>query len=358
MKSLILVLTISLGISVFAQNTYVPDDNFEQELINLGYDSGTLNDFVPTANIINLTSLDLSFKNIADLTAIQDFSSLLFLGADGNQITSIDISNNNLIEELSANDNSFLTAINTNGNNALLILHAARSKINSVNFSNNPLLVDLDLNDNKLTSLDVSNNPDLGAVFIKNNLLTALDVSQNPDLMYLVCNDNQITSLDLSNNPKARWFDASNNQLICLNVQNGNNYPYWMWDEAFQPKFVTLNNPNLTCIQVDDVAKSNIYWTQKDSWTGFSLSCGSCSLNNSETIEKLLSIYPNPTKDKIYFKDLKNISRINIYDATGKLVKSEIPSKNSSDVSSLTSGNYFLEIISNGKTIKTKIIKN
>ena len=39
--------------------TYVPDDNFEQALIDLGYDSGPLNDSVPTANIKEVTFLRL-----------------------------------------------------------------------------------------------------------------------------------------------------------------------------------------------------------------------------------------------------------------------------------------------------------
>ena len=55
-----------------AQNTYVPDNNFEQALINLGYDN-TLDDYVLTANIESITYLNITEKNISDLTGIQDF---------------------------------------------------------------------------------------------------------------------------------------------------------------------------------------------------------------------------------------------------------------------------------------------
>ena len=41
MKKLLLIL-LCLPILTLAQQTYVPDDNFEQELINLGYDIGPL----------------------------------------------------------------------------------------------------------------------------------------------------------------------------------------------------------------------------------------------------------------------------------------------------------------------------
>ncbi|MEE9438722.1 MAG: hypothetical protein V3V14_06950, partial [Saprospiraceae bacterium] len=40
--------------------TYVPDDAFEQALIDMGYDTGALDDYVPTNNINMLTSLDVS----------------------------------------------------------------------------------------------------------------------------------------------------------------------------------------------------------------------------------------------------------------------------------------------------------
>ena len=46
-----LVLYFALAVQTgLAQNTYVPDNNFEQALIDLGYDD-VLDDSVPTANI-------------------------------------------------------------------------------------------------------------------------------------------------------------------------------------------------------------------------------------------------------------------------------------------------------------------
>jgi len=46
-----LLLYFALAVQTgLAQNTYVPDNNFEQALIDLGYDD-VLDDSVPTANI-------------------------------------------------------------------------------------------------------------------------------------------------------------------------------------------------------------------------------------------------------------------------------------------------------------------
>jgi hypothetical protein len=64
MKKLLLIL-LCLPMIGFGQQTYVPDDNFEQELINLGYDS-VLDDSVLTSNINTVTFLDISSQLISE----------------------------------------------------------------------------------------------------------------------------------------------------------------------------------------------------------------------------------------------------------------------------------------------------
>jgi hypothetical protein len=61
--------------------TYVPDDNFENELIEQGYDA-VLDDSVTTANIDTVINLDVSSLNISDLTGIEDFTSLTRLDCE------------------------------------------------------------------------------------------------------------------------------------------------------------------------------------------------------------------------------------------------------------------------------------
>ena len=90
------VLTVQVGL---AQNTYVPDDNFELALIDLGYDD-TLDDSVLTANISSVTSLDVEYQEISDLTGIEGFTALTSLFCKGNQLTSLDLSNNTALTYL------------------------------------------------------------------------------------------------------------------------------------------------------------------------------------------------------------------------------------------------------------------
>jgi len=76
MKKL-LILLMALPFIGFAQQTYVPDDAFEQVLIWYGYDN-VLDDSVITANIDTVTVLNVSAADIYDLTGIEDFTAFIF----------------------------------------------------------------------------------------------------------------------------------------------------------------------------------------------------------------------------------------------------------------------------------------
>jgi hypothetical protein len=68
-----------------------------------------------------------------------------------------------------------------------------------------------------------------------------------------------------------------NNQLTCLNVKNGYNTNMFAG-------FSADNNPNLTCIEVDDVAYSNANWTDIDAQTSFSTDCNNNSITQSGSL--------------------------------------------------------------------------
>ena len=64
MKKLFLLLFVFPFFCV-AQQTYVPDDNFEQALINLGYDN-VLDDYVMMSSIDTVISLSVFNQNISN----------------------------------------------------------------------------------------------------------------------------------------------------------------------------------------------------------------------------------------------------------------------------------------------------
>jgi Leucine-rich repeat (LRR) protein len=259
MKKLILIL-LCLPMIGFGQLTYVPDDNFEQALINLGYDN-ILDDSVPTANINIVTSLNVSSSNISDLTGIEAFTALTALYIQGTQLTSLDVSSNTALTYLNCYNNQ-LTSIDISGATALTLLN---------------------IYDNQLTSLDVSQNTALTVLDCTVNQLTSLDVSSNTALIDLFCDDNQLTSLDVSTNTALTYFYCADNQLTFLYLRNGNNTNMMGFDAT--------DNPNLTCIDVDDPTWSTANWTNIDSQHYFSNNCsGTTSIQEHFINKELLKV--------------------------------------------------------------------
>ena len=92
MKQIQYILIASLCVPLFAQQTYVPDNNFEAYLEANGMGNGIANDdSVTTANINTVNYLYIGNQGISDLTGIQDFSALYWLYCNNNNLLAIEI---------------------------------------------------------------------------------------------------------------------------------------------------------------------------------------------------------------------------------------------------------------------------
>lgn len=71
------------------------------------------------------------------------------------------------------------------------------------------------------------------------------------------------------------------------------------------------------------------------------------------------AIYPNPTNDKIYFDKSERLTRIEVYDLSGKIISAHmIASNNFISVSNLSPGLYLAKaIFSDGQIVTAKIVK-
>ena len=276
--------------------TYVPDNNFESYLeSNLMGDGIADNDSVLTANINTVTTLNVFNLQIADLTGIEDFTALTNLNCGwGNQLTSLDVSANTALTNLSCSGNQ-LTSLDVSANTALTNLDCAYNQLTSLDVSGATALTNLDCVNNQLTSLEVSGasaltllycgwnqlsvlnvsaNTALTSLFCRGNQLTVLNVSANTALTNLECGDNQLTSLEVSGasaltslfcrgnqltvlnvsaNTALTNLDCTYNQLTSLDVRNGTN--------TNLSYFYASYNPNLYCIDVDNPVWSSANWT-------------------------------------------------------------------------------------------------
>lgn len=206
-----------LGFVCFSQNTIIPDPNFEQALIDLGYDAAPINGFVPTANISGITTLDVESKNISDLTGIQDFIALTSLNCNNNLLTILNISQNTQLLQLFCNDN-LLTSLDVSILIDLNILWCSNNQLSNLDVSRNTKLISLVCSSNNFTSLNTSNNTNLNVFVCENNLLTSINVSKNRTLSRLQCGNNSISNLDISVNPNLVFLSCENNALSVLDV--------------------------------------------------------------------------------------------------------------------------------------------
>jgi Leucine-rich repeat (LRR) protein len=236
--------------------TYVPDDVFEQYLIELGVDD-VLDDSVSSTNIATITYLDVEASNgnndlIENLTGIEDFRDLTRLYCGHNQLTYLDVSQNTALTELYCGDNQ-LTNLDLSQNTALNLLYCEYNQFTSLDLSQNTALTHLYCAYNQLTNLDVSQNTALTRLYCGDNQLTNLDVSQNTALTRLYCAYNQLTNLDVSNNTALTVLRCEDNNLTSLDVRNGNNMNFTYFNPG--------NNTNLYCISVDDSLWSSTAWS-------------------------------------------------------------------------------------------------
>jgi len=315
MKTIFSILTIVLFSNLItAQTTAIPDPNFEQALIDLGHDNGAIDGVVLTASINSLTYLNVDFYAITDLTGIEDFTSLTELHCYENNLTSLDVTQNT----------------------ALTILYCEKNQITNLDVSQNVLLTDLGLWDNQLTSLDISQNV----------LLNNLD-----------CSFNQLIDLNISQNTMLTALFCRNNQLTCLNVKNGNNVNFTL--------FSAKNNPNLTCIEVDNVASSTSNWVGTnfsfDPTVAFNTDCNNpcTTVGLTELSTFSMNIYPNPTTAKINIDlgELKTDVKLTLINSLGQVILTQQLVRSDFINLNAPSGIYFLQLESDNQLITKKIIK-
>ena len=227
-----------------------------------------LNSLDVTQNV-NLDTLSLNNNNISEIDVLP-LSSLTSLSLYGNNIGDIDLSQNTNLISLTLGENN-LTELDISNNLSLELLDIGYNSISLINVRPHSSLEFLDLEFNNFSTIDVTQNPLLTHLLLTNNSISTIDISQNSNLEVLELDENNLTEIDLSQQTNLFLFYINDNQISELNISNS------FVEEA--PGVFTFfnaqNNPNLSCIQVDNVtdAQNKTNWT-KDATTTYSLNCG------------------------------------------------------------------------------------
>ena len=141
--------------------------------------------------------LSVADLGIRSLAGVEYFEDLQWLYCNGNQLTTLDLRDNAVLESVYCYDNQ-LTELNVTG----------LSFLRSVSCANN-----------QLSALDFRSNPALQELYCSGNRLMVLDLSSNPKVNYLDCNPQQELETELA----PQWDDEMNAYTLNLKALLGEN---------------------------------------------------------------------------------------------------------------------------------------
>ncbi|MGH1384067.1 T9SS type A sorting domain-containing protein [Kordia sp.] len=330
------LLFLIITVYVNGQNVTIPDANFKNYLVN----NSAINTNGDTEIQISeaaafMGEIDLtSAGGVLDLTGIETFINLTGLRASGNDIASVNITQNIALETLYLDRNQ-LTTLDLSQNINLITVDLERNLLTVIDVTSNTSLENLGVRRNNITTLDISQNTALKFLDTSITLITSIDFSSNSLLETYWTQDSVLSSLDLSQNPNVTYISAYNCNLTGANIANTNNA---------NMTIVSLDgNPNLSCIQIDSgfTPPSGYSGWSKDAAASYS---DNCTLSVEEFTKPNFTLYPNPTKNTLNIEANNTFSEVIIYNFLGR----EIVKTNSKtiDVSNLSQGMYVLKITS------------
>lgn len=322
--------------------------NIALEYLSFSYNEITSLDL---SQNVNLNLLSCQSNKLTNIDVSNNKKLSAFWGAS-NQLTSLDFSKNTFLHSILCSENKPLKSINLrNGNNSNILLN-----LYNIDFTKNPeltcILVDDALFSNKkwesfkdpsasystvdcsqvttipdpafedkLIAMNIDTDGKNGSVLNTSiSTIASLDVSVSnikdltgikgfTSLSNLNCSGNLLSTLDLSQNKTLKVINCSNNILIGLDLKNGNNNNLTLTSNF-------TNNPNLTCIQVDDANYSETNWTTlKDATANYNVDCIKYTLipdSNFEDKLIALEIDKDGKNGKVKTASISQITSLNL----------------------------------------------
>lgn len=344
---------------------YIPDPAFKAKLLELSDLNRNADGEIQYTEARNFTiPLFLVNDGIKDMTGIEAFISLPELNINVNEIKHLDVSTVplvtlhcavNQLETLIVGTNSKLTHLTADNNrlqtldlSGLSRLHEARlshNRLTSLQVSS-PGLMTLDISYNEFESYDPSWRPGMN-LLIQHNRLTSLVLAPG-GMNILNCSDNLIVSLDVSHMGNLSNLDASNNNLTSLDISG-----------PPLRTFQGIGNPELSCIEVNDVAYAEANWRDNvDPGVQFSTECEAPAArvapNQTESSGKL-AVWPNPSGGKFNIDSSEEVGAVRILDVSGELMTESVGRE--VDISDFQSGTYYMKVQQGTKVSVVRIVK-
>ena len=178
------------------------------------------------------------------------------------------------------------------------------------------------------------------------NVLTNIQMPNNP-------NNANIFNFRLINN--VLWNVNSNQNWLNLSSQN-------LIDKSTQQSNINGNGDAIITLTAEtnntgSERSANILITSNDTSSSTIIVTQTAVLANEESKLILTSIFPNPTSNSLNIKTVLRMKKIEIYDLSGKLLKTHNQNLNKIPVDNLTRGNYLIKIYAEDRVLESKFIK-
>lgn len=223
MKKITLLILFVAGFTN-AQIVNIPDANFKSSLISLGVDTSVDGEIQVSEAAALTGTLNISNNNIANLQGIEAFINITKLNCIGNQLTTLNVSSNTVLDTLQSGQNQ-LVSLNVSNNPNLLQLDIGVNPLEALDVSNCPALSDLRIFGSNITTLDCSTNTNLTALYIATNtLLETVFIKNGSDESTFTESGSWSENWGFGNNPSLTYVCADSDQTIEIQGFAGGDY--------------------------------------------------------------------------------------------------------------------------------------
>ena len=232
---------------------YIPDTNFELALIELGYDD-IPDGYIDSNKVSEILVLELSNKQLTDLTGLENFINLENLDLSSNQLTQVPIVNFTNLKSLNLNNNLF----------SVLDL-SFNEKINSLNASNNSDLTCIKVGPSLYDNLPAGYVADQASFELECNCPTLTLTSGFNSKVQTLCSGepmNTITYQLGGENVSAFVLDSNSLPLgVTSNIDNNtitiSGTPFFDGSQDVYNIVINTSNTNTNCSQVSKTVVIN-----------------------------------------------------------------------------------------------------
>ncbi|SFN47231.1 Por secretion system C-terminal sorting domain-containing protein [Bizionia echini] len=290
---------------VLAQYTSIPDAEFEQLLITESIDSeGILDGQVLSSDVATVTSLDISYTSISDITGIQDFTSLIsFEALQTTNLIDVDLTGLALLEDIDMSYSLNIDTFDVSGCVNLKNLNISHTNFDILDLNSNNLLETIDMSYSGVLNLDLNGKSNLTWLYANLADIQTLDITGCSALSLININETSINVLDLSGNIAITALGFYRTHLTTLILNGCTNLTSLDFNWNYDLASLDLTN----CSNLTDISFVNGSFIDIALNTDDLINLETIEFNNGGVRSLDLQNSPNLTTLTFYYSGISNL---------------------------------------------------